>query len=133
MCRVAHAMRHFVQYHKAADMGTYKPPDSGFIVLTNKRSEPRQGDRVSLVMGKGSPCRYSLCCSFVVDSVQRRATGRFRKQVLGSTGKHFTPFIPLNDMSWLPDLKRECGNFGFGPHHIKNHALINALEHAALP
>src|ERR1700730_16231080 len=75
------AMRHFVQYHEAADTDTYKPPHSASVVLTNTRSEPRRGDRVWLVMGKGSPCCYSLCCSFIVETVQRRATGRFRKQV----------------------------------------------------
>jgi hypothetical protein len=121
-------MRHFVQYHKVADMGPYKAPKEGFLVLTDKASGLSRGDRVWLVAGEGNPIRYSLCCWFVVDNLEHLTVGKFHKRVIGTTGRHFTPFITINEMPWLPELKRTCGNFGFGLQHVTSPHLISALE-----
>ena len=124
-------MRHFVQYHEVADMGPYMAPEEGFLVVTDKSSGLSRGDRVWLVTGEGNPCRYSLCCWFVVDNMEHLAVGKFHNRAIGTTGRHFTPFIPINDMPWLSELKRKCGNFGFGLQHITSPRLISALEHFA--
>jgi hypothetical protein len=121
-------MRYFVQYHNPDLMGSYRPSKSGFGVLTNKFIEPVHGDSVWLVTGSGKPRRYSLCSWFVVSGVRSVDGGIFRKQVLGSEGRDFKPFIPLDTMPWFRELLKKSGNFGLGLHRIKSKAVIECLE-----
>jgi len=121
-------MRHFVQYHNPARMGSYvyKARD-GFGISTDKPVDSLRGDRIWLVTRDGSPPRYRLCETFIVEEVDRLRSGAQRNQVFSRSGKAFLPPIPIDSASWFQALQRTTGNFAFGLQHIKSRAITAGL------
>lgn len=123
-------MRHFITYHNPELRGPYQP-DSRFGIVTDKPVDSLRGDRVWLVTSGGTPLRYYLCETFVVDVVDRCRSGPYRNRATGSSGLSFVHPVRIDSAPWFPMLRRVTGNFAFGLQRIKNPAIIAGLLRVA--
>lgn len=107
-------MRHFVQYHNPERMGVHEPDDR-FGIQTDKPVNKLLGDRVWLITSEaGKPRKYSVCETFVVDSVDRNPDGPLKHLALGSSGKVFDPMIRMDEAPWFKPFLRRHANFSTG-------------------
>jgi len=123
-------VRHFVQYHNPRKMGAYVPGKS-FGIATNKSVQTLLGDRVWLITQTGTPPRFSLCETFIVEEIDRKRTGPQRNLALSSKGDSFKKPVPIDSASWFSALREKTGNFAFGLQHIKDRRIIRGLTHIA--
>jgi len=99
-------MRHFIQYHNPMKRGPYVYyPGQRFGIDTGKSVDSLRGDRIWLVTCDGSPPRYRLCETFVVDEIDHARTGPRRNRAWGRTGKSLRSKVPIDSATWFPSLK----------------------------
>lgn len=98
-----------------------------FGIVTDKRVDRLLGDRVWLITGEGTPRRYFLCETFIVDEINR-VRGPQRNQALGSEGAAYKYPIRIDGYPWFQDLKRAAGNFAYGLQPIKSQRIIRGLQ-----
>lgn len=123
---------HLVQYHNADEIGPLKIAARGcnpkFEVVSRKSSRNAQGSVVWLIVGKGSPRKYSLAFVFEVGSAgQLEAAeddGFFQYYCRGTVGFTFRPAVALDGLDWFDDLLAHQSSFSFGlnplhPYHVQ--------------
>lgn len=106
----------YVAYHNTDSMG-YSVSDidflQGYHILSNKSYSNLIGSRVWLIAGEGSPKKYNLGYTFLIDEIVH-CNGGFKYKVKGKKGLLFKPPILLNDHKWFKNFKKTQGNFGLG-------------------
>lgn len=125
-------MHDYVVYHKAEKMG-YPALDIGKLAFyTKKPAKGKQGNRVWLIAGEGSPRMYYLRATFLINSVESSDKPGFTNRVTGTDGQLLDPMPLLNSEPWLSDFVKEQGHFAFGFNRIKNVTVVEALRRILL-
>lgn len=94
------------------DVGDDSRPRHGIWTRKNYRPETVRGNRVWVVRAVGSPRRYSLCYTFIVDGMDKQVSPF---HVFGDEGESFDPEIPLDHKSgWFKSLYERLNNFSLG-------------------
>ncbi len=118
-------------YHNPERMG-YKLSESRpekriFAIVTNKSVANLLGDRIWVVTGEGTPRKYFLYETLVVDSINRDERNEFQNTASGLIGQVFSPMIRIDEQPWFKTLRGTLGNFRFGLQVINNTKLIAGL------
>jgi len=122
-------MAHFVQYHNPDKMnGPFRPANTDFAIVTDKRGGLREGDTVWLMTGERRPRQFSLCQTFVVEKIIQQNIRGFKYRMSGSDGKSFDPPIKIPKTGWFLELLKITGNFRFGLQHIKSQSIVGAMQ-----
>ena len=121
-------MRHFVVYHNPEKMGYSAEEVTELCVVTNKAVDNLIGDRIWLIQGKGTPRKYTLRGTFIVDSVGADTEDGFRHIVRGREGMLFRPEIAIGSLPWFKTFKASQGNFAFGLQRIGDKAVVSELK-----
>lgn len=124
---------HLIQYHNVAEMGPLKSATRGrdpeFQVVSRKSSRNVLGSVIWLIVGKGSPRKYSLAFVFEVGSAGQIEAAEdndfFQYYCRGTVGFAFRPPVALNDLDWFDDLLAHQSSFSFGlnpldPYHVQS-------------
>ena len=125
------AMEHYVAYHNADKMG-YADIEQ-MRVYTSKAVGPEMiGDHVWLVVGKGKTDKtYFLGCRFIIGEVAPSDIGDFKSQVSGGDGRVFGPMIPLEDLDWFENFRKDCQYFSLGLREIRDRRVVQEFEKLA--
>ena len=120
-------MRHFVQYHHP-DRDDHPCELSGeFLIYTNKPYPMLAGllgNTVWLIAGEGTPRRYSLAYTFVVDEIGAAADPVFRWYARGSEGRLFEPPPRLDGDPWFGQFLRRNANFSLGLREMHENDVV---------
>lgn len=121
-------MRDYVVYHKAEKMGYPALDIENLAVYTKKSTDGTKGSRVWLIAGEGSPRKYYLRATFLINSIEPSDKPAFTNRVTGTDGQLLDPMPLLNNETWFPSFVKEQGIFGFGFNRINNTTAIDALR-----
>ena len=120
-------MRHFVQYRNAGERGPFPALRPDLRVFTRKPESFVAGvfgNTVWLVEGTGSPRSYGIRLVFLVDEFGASDNPDFVLYLRGTTGRTFTPVVPIPRTEWFQSFLRCHGNFAFG---LRSMTLDDAL------
>jgi hypothetical protein len=120
-------MQHFVVYHNPDVMGYPAIDVEQLAIYTNKRRSDAVGGRVWLITGEGTPRKYRLRSTFIVESVGGSEKPGFKARVTGREGRLFHPMPLLNTEAWFPQFLRKQGNFAFGFQPINDPVVEEGL------
>ena len=125
-------MSDYVVYHKAEKMG-YPALDIGNLAIyTKKPTDGTKGNRIWLIAGEGTPRKYFLRATFIINSVEPSDKPEFTTRVTGNDGQLLDPMPVLNTEPWLKGFIKEQGSFAFGFNRIDNAVAIEALRRVLL-
>ncbi len=125
-------MRDYVVYHKAEKMGYPALDIENLAIYTKKPTDGTKGNRVWLLAGEGSPRKYYLRATFLINSVEPSEKPAFTSRVTGTDGQLLEPMPSLNSEPWFSDFVEEQGRFAFGFNRIKNTTAVEALRRILL-
>lgn len=121
-------MHDYVVYHKAEKMGYPALDINNLAIYTKKPTNGTKGSRIWLIAGEGSPRKYFLRATFIINSVDPSEKPEFTSRVTGTDGQLLDPMPSLNSEPWFLDLVEEQGRFAFGFNRINNTIAIEGLR-----
>lgn len=121
-------MRDYVVYHKAEKMGYPALDIENLAIYTKKPTNGTYGNRIWLIAGEGSPRKYYLRATFLINSVEPSEKSEFITRVTGTDGQLLDPMPLLNEEPWFAGFVEEQGRFAFGFNQIKNGMAVEALR-----
>lgn len=125
-------MRDYVVYHKAEKMGYPALDIECLAIYTKKPTDGAKGNRIWLIAGEGSPRKYYLRATFLINSVEPSDKPEFTTRITGTDGQLLDPMPSLNEEPWFAGFVEEQGRFAFGFNQIKNTKAIDALRRILL-
>lgn len=125
-------MTNYVVYHKAEKMGYPAINIDNLAIYTKKSLDGKNGSRIWLIAGEGSPRKYYLRATFLICNVEPSDNPEFISRVTGTDGQLFDPMPQLNNEVWFSDFVEEQGRFAFGFNKTKNHEAIEGLRKVLL-
>ncbi len=141
-------LRHFVAYHNSDEFGPYyseaskrkirKGEEHSFVTAKSFREETLKGQRLWAIEGAGSPRRYRLISSGLINRItkwKRPASYRKRGREYGLR-IHFKvdatrDIVDLTDFSWFRRLRQQQQSFRNGFNRIADTKIIRALAEIA--
>lgn len=123
-------MKHYTAYHNPKTMGY--PAEKidlsrGFRVSSNRGKNTKVGGRVWLFTSEGSPARYSVVYTFLVDEVRDSEKASFKYDIVGSQGIQLPKGTHVDGLRWFEELKG-TRFYGHGVKEIKEKKYIKGLE-----
>lgn len=125
-------MTDYVVYHKAEKMGYPALDIENLAIYTKKPTDGKNGSRIWLIAGEGSPRKYYLRATFLIGNVEPSDKPEFISRVTGTDGQLVDPMPQLNSEVWFSEFVEEQGRFAFGFNKIKNHEAIEGLRKVLL-
>ncbi|MBZ5631326.1 MAG: hypothetical protein LAO06_20930 [Acidobacteriia bacterium] len=119
-------MRHYLQYHKVNERGSYRP--GTFRIVTDKSVDSLPGARIWVITRPGLPPRYCICETFVVEQVGPATDDAKAHQAWATRGTPFEPPVPIDTEAWFKQMRDDAGNFGFGLQRITNVQVVIGLQ-----
>jgi 5-methylcytosine-specific restriction endonuclease McrA len=107
-------MRDFIIYHSAKKRGFPIRGNTSLQIVTKRSVNDLVGQRVWLVTGEGTPCRFFLASMFIVDRIDRNQSLKYPNQAYGTNGRTFDPIVLIEEEPWFEDFKSYNGDFAFG-------------------
>jgi hypothetical protein len=125
-------MQDYVVYHKAEKMGYPALDIDNLAIYTKKPTDGKKGNRIWLIAGEGTPRKYFLRATFIINSIEPSEKPEFTTRVNGTDGQLLDPMPTLNSEPWFSDFVEEQGRFAFGFNRINNAVAIEALRRILL-